>query len=252
MANGIADNRAMKRHCISPVLVYWISLLFSTVLWAKSEFINVYIKLKPSNEITPLVLAFNQFLTQQQLTQKYQIKSFLQSHPLHLTLYLTHYQPEAIPKVLRRVKHIAQQTPPVCFTTGSFVVDKRAYVMLAVKNNQALQQLSNTVVNTLQGLRDKQAIIPAWAAHDQARVRLFKHYGSPGVFTLFAPHFSILWPSHLSVEQQKMLAQRLKTGIHQFISQQNSQRIAYAAALAVGIADQQGQIVKELAAFPLA
>jgi hypothetical protein len=218
---------------------------------AKTEFINVYLKLNSTNEVKPLVASFNHFLEQKKILKNYHITPFLNAHPLHVTLYLTHYKTQYTQELIHRIKKLAPQVHPISFKTTNFIAFKNAYVMLAVKNNNSLHQLSNEVVLLLNNLHDTKMPIPQWAARDSTRQDLFKHYGSPGVFSLYNPHFSIIEPMHITSEQQKTLATQLKILIHEYEEKNNTKKTAKAFALAVGIADHQGQITKELAAFPL-
>ena len=123
--------------------------------------------------------------------------------------------------------------------------------MMSVEKNKLLQQISNKAVRLLMNLRDKEASIPQWAAADPLRVELFKKYGSSSVFSFFNPHFSIFDPIHLDSRQKNQLKRQLSTLIRQFSMQFNLKKTAKVEALAVGIANKQGQIIKELATFHL-
>lgn len=114
-----------------------------------------------------------------------------------------------------------------------------------------MQQLSNKVVRQLKSLRARNSAIPSWAEKDPSRHELFARYGSPSVFHLYNPHFSVMDPQHLTAAQQKTLASYLKILISQFAQKDETQRRAAAYAIGVGIANHQGQIIKELAHVPL-
>jgi hypothetical protein len=251
MCNGSTYNSTAKRHFFSPFIFYLLSLCVNPTVLAKTEFINVYLKLNSTNEVKPLIASFNHYLEQKKILKNYQITPFLVTYPLHVTLYLTHYKTQYTQELIRRIKKLARQVHPISLKTTNFIAFKNAYVMLAVKNNNSLHQLSNKVVLLLNDLHDKKMPIPQWAAGDSTRRNLFKHYGSPGVFSLYNPHFSIIEPMQITSEQQNTLAIQLKTLIKQYEEKNDTQKTAKAFALAVGIADHQGQITKELAAFPL-
>lgn len=206
---------------------------------AGSLSINVYLKLKPKNPIETLIQAFNQFLETNQLM----ITPYLQSHPLHLTLYLADYQQKQIPSLIKKMAAIAKQNQPLLLTTAKFIANESGYVMLSVKNEGRLQELSNQVLFSLADLRDKNTIIPAWAAQKKARRALFKRYGSPNVLNYFNPHFSIFTAGGLSVKLQLL--------IEQFIKRHVKPVQASAYAIGIGVADEQGQIVRELNSISL-
>ncbi len=201
--------------------------------------INVYLKLKPKNPIETLIQDFNQFLETNQVI----ITPYLQSHPLHLTLYLADYQQKQIPRIIKKMAEIAKKNQPLLLTTDEFIANESGYVMLSVKNERRLQQLSNMVLFSLAELRDKNAVIPAWAAQNKARQTLFKRYGSPNVLNYFKPHFSIFTAEGLSVKLQLLIAQ--------FIKQHEKPVQASAYAIGIGVANEQGQIVRELGTISL-
>ncbi len=251
MRNGITYNSTTKRHLITPILFYFLSYFLSPSSSAEAVFINVYLKLSSPNHIAPLINSFNEFLKQDQIINTYKIKPFLEHRPLHVTLYLTHYKKKYTEKLIHRIKNLAQQESALLINSNQFQVSTNAYVMLTVKKSKGLQQLSDKTVHLLMSLHDKSATIPLWAANDTKKRALFKHYGSPGVLTLFNPHFSIMDPEHLNSRQQKNLVPKLQQLVQQFSSLTSTNKTAKAYALAVGIADNQGQIIKELASFPL-
>lgn len=213
--------------------------------------INVYLKLKPNNKVTFLIRDFNQFLSQNQLFSIFQINPFLDKHPLHITLYLTNYENNQIPELLNRIKKISLKEKPTALSTEQFIAKNSGYVMLTVNPSKKLTQLSNNIVQTLMGLRDKKATIPAWAAQDKKRTTLFKLYGSPNVSSYFNPHFSVFDPERLSKKQKTELYKRLSQLIQQFSQAHQTHVSVTAYAIGIGVADTQGQIVRELESFNL-
>lgn len=139
----------------------------------------------------------------------------------------------------------------LAINSDEFKISTNAYVMLGVENTRALQQLSNKTVHLLMNLHDKNSVIPLWAAHDPKRKSLYVQYGSPSVLELFNPHFSIMDPKHLNNSQQRNLVVQLHRLTQQFTQTNHIKQTAEAYAFGVGIADEQGQIIKELASFPL-
>ena len=218
---------------------------------AKSLSINVYLKLNPNNQIKTLIKEFNQFLSQQGLFATYQIAPYINAYPLHITLYLTNYDAKQIPTLIKQTEILAKQHKPISFFTLQFIPNSSGYLMLAIEPNKELQQLSDDVLNALTNLRDKHAKIPMWASKDHERKALFHQYGSPSIFHYFIPHVSIFSADHLSNKQNAILYQQLKILIPQFATshQIHIQDIAY--TIGIGIADSNGQIIKELGAFKM-
>ena len=251
MSNRITYNRIKKRHLLTPIFFYWLSYFLSPILCANTLFINVYLKINTENQIALLIKNFNTTLKQQQIFKTYNIRPFLSYRPLHITLYLSHYKEKYRSELISRVKKLAQQEKPLDLSSDTFQTNGTAYVMLKIKTSPELQQLSNTTVNLLMDIHDENAVIPAWAAQDAKRANLFKHYGSPSVLEFFNPHFSIMDPEYLAKEQQNKLVAQLEPLINQFKKTHHMERAAKAYALGVGVADEQGQIIDELASFSL-
>lgn len=218
---------------------------------ASSSYINVYLKLRPNNEVNNLISHFNQFLEQHKLFEEYQIAPFINNYPLHITLYLAHYDKQNTNTVINRAISLARETAAMPITTEQFVPSPNGYVSLTVQNQNALQQLSNRTLLLLSDLRDPQAKIPVWAAKNKLRQQLFKQYGSPNVLELYKPHFSVFDPEGLSPEEQKGLYPMLQQLISQFTKVNNTRVTAEAYAIGVGEADEQGQIVSELVEYQL-
>ena len=214
---------------------------------ARSLSINVYLKLKPTNQVSSLITDFNHFLQQKKILSQYHIHPFINTHPLHITLYLTTYEEKYIPEIMKQTQTLAKQQKKIPIATGQFVSSENGYVMLSVGRSEQLQQLSDRTVNILTSLHDKKALIPAWAAQNPQRSNMFYRYGSPGVMNYFNPHFSIFDRE----KQNAQLEEQLKRLITQFSSRHSTQVKAMTYSIGVGIADAQGQIVKELAEFEL-
>lgn len=213
--------------------------------------INVYLKFKSPNQASLLIHNFNQLITEYGLFNQYKISPFIEKYPLHVTLYLTHYQEEQIPRIINKIHRIAKHQKPLSLSTNHFIAKNSGYVMLTVKNNPNLNQLNRLVLNSLVNLRDKKALIPGWAAQDPVRQQLFHRYGSPNVFTYFNPHFSLFDPKSLSMKQRKSLYKTLQRLITHFSQTHPMQTNITAYAIGIGIVDEQGQIIKELKTFTL-
>ncbi len=214
--------------------------------FAKNVSINVYLKFKADDNAYALISQLNHFLAEKKLFSQYQLTPFLRHHPLHVTLYLADYQEHQIPFIIHRVKTIVATQKPLPLSTRDFITLPSGYTQLKVTNNPKLQQLSSHMVHSLHILRDKTATIPAWAAQNMRRKKLFSKYGSPGVFSFYNPHFSLFDPESLNKQQTGELVTKLKKLIAKFSKQHKTRVKAQAFAVGIGIADSQGQIIKEL------
>lgn len=226
--------------------------MLSFAVTADNVSINVYLKLKPDNQVDKLINEFNQFLEQHHILSRYQIKPYLNQHPLHITLYMTNYKAQQIPLIIKQAKALASQYHPITLLTSEFIANNSGYVMLPVAQEVRIQKLSNQALHALASLRDKNALIPDWAAQDKGRQLVFSQYGSPNVLNYFNPHFSVFTAENLDKEERTQLYAQLQQLIRQFAQSHSTQVKANAYSIGVGIADAQGQIVKELNAFDLA
>lgn len=219
------------------------------MLFAQSKSINVYLKFKPQSAVVSLVEKFNQHLEQGDIYASYGMSPFLKDYSLHLTLFLSQYDAKHTKTILRQMASLAKKTEPVEITTKAFVVNAQGYVMLSVMRSKVLHRLSNQVVFKISYLHDSNAKIPAWAADDPQRNALFNEFGSPGILGLFNPHFSIIEPKKLSANPE--LQKELERLINTFSLHHSTQITGKAYAIGVGLANKQGQIIKELAEFKI-
>lgn len=201
--------------------------------------------------MAPLIKDFNQLLKRKGVLSRYHIAPFLNSHPIHITLYLTSYKQQQISEIMKQTQMLAKQQKKIPLSTRQFIASDNGYVMLSVDNCEKLQQLSNKTLNVLARLRDKKALIPTWAARDKKRSETFNQWGSPSVLSYFHPHISIFDPEHLSQKQRIRLHAKLQQLINQFSTDHQIKIDATAYTIGVGLADEQGQIVKELGVFEL-
>lgn len=212
---------------------------------------NVYLKLAPDNAVTKLTSQFHFFLKTQRILAQYHLTPFIKKHPLHITLYLTDYDKAQLATISKRISAIAQHTSPIIIKTDKLEATSSMYTLLSVINSKALQQLSNEVLLTLMPLRDRQTKIPAWAKPDKNRREAFARFGSPNVLENFSPHFSLLAATHLNKKEALQLQTILTDLIKNFSKIQSVKVTAKTTAIGIGITNSQGQITKELFAFPL-
>lgn len=233
---------------IPSLLVYGFCCYLNLVHAAERVFVNVYLKPHSDHVIVEHIKAFNQFWATQKAPMS-SVSPYLTHYPAHITLYLAHYNQKQLPTLLYRINHLAQQERSLKVDAEPFRVGAGAYIMLGIKKSQSLQSLSDRIVFLLKDLRDRKASIPAWAAQDQNRQALFSLYGSPGVLARYEPHVSVLAaPSHLKAQQNLHQWQQAVTLFNQHTSIQPS---GIMDTLAVGIANEEGQIIAELASYHL-
>jgi hypothetical protein len=116
-------------HCKSPhrytllLIIGLIVYLTHSQSFATSLSINVYLKLNSKNPIFLLIKNFNQFLKDEKQLTPYHLKPFLSQYPLHITLYLAHYDKQQIPKIIKQTQIIAETHKAVPLSTGQFIVN---------------------------------------------------------------------------------------------------------------------------------
>lgn len=247
MSNWITHYGKMQRQMILLFLCFW--LIKPAV--AESVTINVYLQLNTDNKIAEIIKEFNQFLADKEILTTYQITPFIEKYPLHVTLYMASYPEKQIANIIKRAETVAKQYKKISLLGSTIISYNNGYVELSVTNSPQTQSLSNKVFTSLYQLRDKKASIPAWAARDIRRKELFNQYGSPSVLDFFQPHFSILSAEHLNKFDVARLCEQLKKLIPEFDANHLIQVRSAVTGIGVGIANEQGQIVKELALFPL-
>lgn len=248
MGNRITYHGKIGYHLI---LLSFLIFLSSSPTCASTLSINIYLKLDPKNQINRLIHHFNQFLEKKRILSTYSIEPFLDKHPLHITLYLANYEENKLPQIINGVAALAKNTNRIRIKTEHFITQDSGYIMLSVKASSELKNLSEKTMRQFFNLRDKTVTIPGWAAADLKRQYLFNHYGSPNVLDYFNPHFSILDPVHLNLEQRHVLAQCLKRLIKQWEENHVTSVDVKTYSIGVGTANSQGQIIKEWASFPL-
>ncbi|MGQ3888323.1 DUF1045 domain-containing protein [Legionella sp. CNM-1927-20] len=255
MRNGIAYNSTTTNHILCLYLTLLILILNVTSIWASataSPLINIYLKLSPKNNVQDYGNHFKQMLNHDKYLADYNLKPIFDNHPLHITLYLTQYPAKNVKPLTQYIKKLTQQFHAFTITAQQLIVTPSGYVMLQIKPQPYLQHLSDTVVRSVNHLRDHLASVPSWAAHNPQKLSSFKQYGSPNVFTNYAPHFTFLTPNKTySGKKERKLNQRLEHAIAQFNQCYPASIKASISAIAIGLADEQGQIIQELASFEL-
>lgn len=232
------------------MLFLFLNLIF-THSTAYGLSINVYLKVSSHEKVGHLIDKFHSLAMQKKLYQQFSIEPYIKSHPLHITLYLSDYNEASVEQIVLQVKNIAQSHSPLILESEKFIVNAAGYMMLSVKSNTAIQNLSLITMQHLFHLRNLSAQIPSWASTNMQRQKIFKHYGSPNVLQFYQPHLSILNAAHLNAQEQLKLSQQLQETIEEFLKIESTNQRFNVQEIGIGIADQQGQIIRELASFSL-
>lgn len=238
------------------VCTKWMVLLLIVVgcndSWAQSY--NVYVAIQNSALQAELQSWYRAFEAKVDRAQ-YPFRPFLSQFPLHVSLYLSEYDRSHLANMKLEVRRIARHQQAFCMYTGDVYLTTGNWLMLGLeqhpRNGDALQRLhhlSDRLVVSLSPLRDKQATIPVWARHYPDKVKAFQHYGSPNVFFEFDPHMSLFGPPAIDPPSQRSLQQK----VTDFIARHRvAHRCVRVDAIAIGEVNSDGQIIREIATYPL-
>jgi hypothetical protein len=182
----------------------------------------------------------NSAMKQANIYSDYKISPFADSHNVHLTMYLTKYQESQLVNVENTVKGIAANTSSFSVSSSGVTLKASDFLMLDVANTPRLQILTDKLVASLSKYRDVNTVIPAWAINYPEKVQMFQEYGSPNVYEGFDPHFSI-FAAKIPSDGRGNFDER----VDEVIDNLNfSATIIQITSLGIGIADENGQIVK--------
>jgi len=247
----------MKKKVILAVALAASTLAFAAKSGGESQppkyqDVNVFLQFTP--QIGQQIDGFNQVLSKEGVWKKYDTQPLIDSHAVHLTLYLTTYNTKNIPEIIKIVKEDAKTMHQFNISTSGIVASTSNFVMLNVDNsknsdgtNNFMQQYSDKVTGDLAPIRYLQSTIPAWASSIPDKEASYQLYGSPNVYTQFVPHFSILVANVSPANEATYLSD-----MNACIKEYNFQPVtATAVSIGVGYADANGQVTKVLASFPL-
>jgi hypothetical protein len=215
--------------------------------------LNIYLKFDEP-PLTQAISEFNNYLKIQGIFDKYQIQPFLGNHPLHITLYLAAFHDEQLPLIKEHVSKIAALWAPISIKTTQLYLTGGNYVMLDLDNkqikgiNQPMQQLSDAMTLELNLFRDTEAKIPDWAQSVPGKRKAFERYGSPNVFFEYSPHFTLMAKIFSDPLQERAFQQELTGLIESYPFPEITTK---SVAIGIGYVNNFGQIVEELAAYPL-
>lgn len=240
----------IRKFISTPVILTLLTIFISTISDLKAAdketiaSINVFVKCSPNVEET--IRSFNNTLASECLVTKFNLKPFLETHPVHLTLYLTEYDIKDFEKIKEHVKVIAQNTKKFPVKTSDFALSAGNWILLGVDKNSQLQKLSDEVIYKLNVLRYKGSDVPSWAKNIPVKRESFEKYGSPNAFSQFDPHFSVL-AADITDDQSAFASD-----INSIIKSQNVKPMtAEVESIGIGFTDNYGQVTKIEAIFPL-
>lgn len=187
--------------------------------------------------------------------KEYSITPFIKHHPVHITLYLTDLDINKLDDIKAEVKKIALQWKKFKIRTTYINPSESSFVMLEVddikqKNgdNNKLQTFSDEIIFNLMKYRNKKAVIPAWAKTLPDKYKSFKLYGTPNAFMEFTPHFSILAGTFKTPKQKTAFLKEMK----KLVSEYKYKPIeAEVVSIGIGYVNSLGQMIKEIANYPL-
>ncbi len=215
--------------------------------------VSIDVFIKCSSNVDETITLFNKKLEAEGLIKKYELKPFIENHPVHLTLYLTEYNIDELNKIKGLVKNIADNTKKFPIDVTKISLTAGNWIMLDVEkpgknnNNSKLQFLSDEIVSSLSSLRYKNSVIPSWAINIPLKRKSFEMYGSPNVYNQFDPHFSILAAS-ISPEDQKTFS----SDTNMIIESLNIKPFSTESqVLGIGLTDNNGQVTTILETYPL-
>lgn len=191
------------------------------------------------------------FYTQLKQSNANDFNYYLDKHPLHLTLYLTQYNINKRRQIINLIQQIANQTHAFNLTSNEIITNKSTYTFVSVTKTKKLKDLANQVTYKLMKLRSMKNLIPNWAKNDINRVKIYQRYGSPNVGPYFSPHFSLLQSKSNQLTTRLNLRSIIQKNIERFQCQNIIRQRARVQFIAVGYANEEGQIVKEIIQYPL-
>lgn len=161
-------------------------ILLSTHVFANVNY-NVFVKM--DNKATEVVEDISKNLNKHNITSLYDEK-----YQIHVTLYLSEYKKDAFEKIKDVVDDVATNAKPIELQFYNIRKTPGNWLMLDAKKAYDIQALADEVTARLLPLRATDAQVPNWAKSMPAKVRSFKTYGSPNVFSNFDPHVTLLTP----------------------------------------------------------
>ena len=218
------------------------------------EYKNIDVHLSVSNNVKKQIEKFNIYLAKSGILKKYNITPFLEHHPVHLTLYLTDFDVNKLDDIKREVKKIASQQKKFLIKTTYINPSQSSFVMLEVDNSKKdgkvgeLQKLCNESITNLMKYRNKNAKIPAWAKAIPAKEKSFKLYGTPNAFNAFVPHFSILAGTFKTPEQKTAFLKEMSDLVKKYKYKPIEAEVL---SIGIGYVNSQGQMIEEIANYPL-
>lgn len=213
-----------------------------------AESLNVYLKIPKNTFLVEKAQECNRLIESKMLEKNQDYVPFNQKFPTHITLYLFNAPKKQVPHIKNLLKNFLTGHPSITLLSDRCQITSSGFAMLNIKSTEALSSFSEGVVRLLYVFRDKTSLIPLWAESLPKKRMMFKRYGSPNVFSEFSPHISlgVLNLSYKKLQDlQKMFSENKQNNSHQ------SQKPTEILEVGLGITNNEGQIIKELASYQL-
>ncbi|MFM2476752.1 2'-5' RNA ligase family protein [Celerinatantimonas sp. MCCC 1A17872] len=208
--------------------------LFMPLTWAKNVSVDIFAL--PSESIQNLVKENSQTLSHLGMTTFY-----AKGKQPHITLYLTEYPEQALPKVKKVVHQLANQTAVFNLSAQGISVTKGNWVFIDISWSKQLQNLADKTTLALEDYRAKTPNLPDWVKNYPNKLAAFNRYGSPNVFQNFQPHMTLL------ANEQNASLETFKRQV----AKQLPHAQGKVSGIGIAIVDPLGQPTKIIATYPL-
>lgn len=222
--------------CVVKNLIGMLLLFSNLSVATENETANLTINVFaiPSQPIIQLVNKTSDEL------QKLGMHSFFAQHiPVHATLYLTDFPPDAKALIKQRIEQIAQHYQAFAIEANGASITQGNWVFIDLDWNKTLQRLADDVTLSIEPLRITEPALPDWVKHYPTKLQAFKRYGSPNVFQNFEPHLTLL-----AAETDPKLAD-----FAQHIQTHPPQASGQIIGIGIAVVDQWGQPQEVLARY---
>ncbi len=201
---------------------------------APAETVSLDIYAIPSRAVVEAVARESKALAAHGMTTFY-----ARGQGVHVTLYLTRYPAEAIPRIEQAIAALAQGQSRFPLEVAGTERTPSNWLFLSVARSPRLQRLADLATLAAEPWRARGGTLPEWMKAYPAKLPAFERYGSPNVFMQFDPHLTLL-AEETSPELATYLAQAEK-----------APPVAHGEVEGIGIAlvDAHGQIVKTLGEY---
>ena len=217
---------------LNNILIIFCLLLFKVDCFAHLATLNVNVYLEIPSK-APNIQSIRQVFSQSSSC----FKSYVGRYPGHITLYLAKYPANALNQLVADVQTAVSHQSPIWVEPIQVELKDSGYLMMEIGLNPLLFSLHKKIVTLLYPFADKKSFPPFWVT-SEAQKKVYYQYGSPTVFDYYSPHMSI--GRYLNGCKQT----------YHLIKNRNQKRFKL-STIAIGVANEEGQIEKVIARIPL-